>query len=158
MCVTRWVAVVGLLVCGFAKATAAQTPPATRETSCQFTAKTREIIKYGPIWRAWDDNERNAYLGGFVDGQNDTYTVFESLPELVSTSAARKEALRLQLYTLYDHDVLRPVMTDLYRDPANIFITFGAMVYIARDKVTGRDIEPMLRYSRENDCAFAKAR
>jgi hypothetical protein len=44
-------------------------------------------------------------------------------------------------------------MTALYKDPANIFITPTAMLYIAKAQLSGEDTPAMLRYSRQNDCS-----
>jgi hypothetical protein len=45
-------------------------------------------------------------------------------------------------------------MTDLYRDPANTLIQFAAMIYIARDKLDGKDVEPALRAARQTQRSF----
>jgi hypothetical protein len=49
-------------------------------------------------------------------------------------------------------------MTDLYRDPANALIRLGAMVYIARDKLSGKDVEAALRTAREKERAYPPLR
>jgi hypothetical protein len=52
----------------------------------------------------------------------------------------------------YDSDVLIPVITSLYKDPANVYIRYDSMIFIGRDKIAGKDIEPLLRNARKNDC------
>ena len=51
------------------------------------------------------------------------------------------------------NDVVRKVMTALYKDPANVFVMPTAMLYIAKAQLSGEDTAPMLRYSRQNDCS-----
>jgi hypothetical protein len=45
-------------------------------------------------------------------------------------------------------------MTALYSDPSNTYIAYGAMVYIARDKLSGKDPDTILRNARQNECAY----
>jgi hypothetical protein len=71
-------------------------------------------------------------------------------------SSARREQVRLATFTFYDEPALANVMTDLYRDPANTYIEYGAMVYVARDKLSGREVESRLRQARQSDCAFSQ--
>ena len=112
---------------------------------------TPDRINYGREWRTWTDTIRQIYVEGFMSGQADTYlAVFNDLPN------DRREPLRKALFLFHGLGPIADVMTDLYKDPANTFIRYGAMVYIARDKLSGRDVEPMLRNSRENDCSFPK--
>ncbi|HWP36684.1 MAG TPA: hypothetical protein VNL18_03930 [Gemmatimonadales bacterium] len=105
-----------------------------------------ELFNFGRQWNGWSSSFRSIYLDGFIDGQSSTYFALEGdLP------SERREALRQKTFTFYGVDAIRDVMTDLYADPANAFIRYDAMVYIARAKLDGKDVEPMLRYSREND-------
>ncbi len=108
-----------------------------------------ELFNYGRQWNAWSNVSRSIYLQGFVDGQSNTYSVLSNdLPP------ERREALRLQTFTFYSADAIRDVMTNLYSDPANTFIRSNSVVYIARDKLSGKDIEPTLRHAREADRGF----
>ena len=49
----------------------------------------------------------------------------------------------------YDNDVLSPVITSLYRDPANVYIRYESMVLIATDKIAKipKDLDAPLRVS-----------
>jgi len=111
-----------------------------------------ELVNYGKRWNAWPDSSRSVYLEGFRDGQSHTYLAF-----LNDLSPNRVEPLRLQTFTLYETTAIRDVMTNLYSDPANTYITFSAMVYVARDKLSGKDIEPMLRGARANARGYVSA-
>jgi hypothetical protein len=111
----------------------------------------KELFSYGREWSAWSNVSRSIYLEGFVDGQSNTYlAVVNDLPP------ERREPLRLQTFTLYETDSIRDVMTSLYADPANTYIRYDSMVYIARDKLNGKDIETALRHAREYDRGYVK--
>lgn len=110
----------------------------------------QSLVNFGHEWTAWSDGERSIYLEGFIDGQGHTFFLFWNV-----VSPARRAALRLQSFTFYDRNAIRDVMSSLYSDPANTYITFDAMVYIARDKLSGKDIEMNLRHARQEECAFA---
>jgi hypothetical protein len=112
-----------------------------------------ELINYGRKWNAWSNGSRSVYLEGFVDGQSHTYVLLQDdLP------AQRREPLRLQTFTFYENGTLRDVITSLYSDPANAYVTHSSMVYIARDKLGGKDIEVMLRNARQKDCGHTETR
>jgi hypothetical protein len=122
-------------------------PMSAQQNPCQ----TVDRFNFGREWRSWSGTTRNVYMDGFMSGQADTYlALVNDLP------AHRKEPLSQATFLFFDTDAIADVMTDLYKDPANAFIRFGAMVYIARDKLNGRDIEARLRYSREHDCGWSK--
>ncbi len=117
-------------------------------TSCFLAAANTsgqdELFNYGRQWNAWSNVSRSIYLQGFVDGQSNTYWVLSNdLP------SARREPLRLQTFTFYEADAIRNVMTNLNSDPANTYIRYDSMVYIGRDKLSGKDIESRLRRARE---------
>ena len=113
--------------------------------------RERDLFNYGQEWNTWSNGSRYVYLEGFVDGQSNTYAaVLGDLPQ------ERREPLRLQLFTFYGAQALRDVMTSLYADPANTFIRYDSMVYIARDKLSGKDTESMLRSAREHDRGYVK--
>jgi hypothetical protein len=110
-----------------------------------------ELFNYGREWNAWSNVSRSIYLQGFVDGQSNTYlALLNDLP------AERREPLRIQTFTFYDSAAIRDVMTNLYSDPANTYIRYDSMVYVARDKLGGKDVEPMLRRAREQDRGFLR--
>jgi hypothetical protein len=114
--------------------------------ACRPGASGLELFKYGGQWLRWTDYERDIYLEGFVDGGSTYARTFSSEQSPVLKSLVTRNLVQ------YDNDVLSPVVTSLYRDPANVYIRFDAMIFIARDKLLGKDIEAMLRYSRQNDC------
>ena len=121
----------------------------TEYSPCLSPPSGQELFNFGRQWNAWSNGSRSIYLDGFVEGQSDTYLLLEKdLPK------ERREPLKLETFTFYDSDALRDVMTSLYSDPANTYIRYGPMVYIARDKLAGKDIEPRLRLARRQDCGY----
>lgn len=125
----------------------AQQKPAT--TACQEFAKTDTLFKFGTEWLSWSENERSVYLRGLIDGNIVLlkYTFTKPEPERQQILDYFK-ATALQ----YKPDALVPVMTSLYRDPANVFIRYNSMIFIARDKLSGADVEGQLRQARQSDC------
>ncbi len=108
-----------------------------------------ELINYGRQWKGWALDTRLVYLAGYVDGGADvSVALAKYLPPMQEAN------LRKELATIYDDDVLAAVMTSLYADPANTYITHGAMVYIARDKLNRKEITEALRDARMNKRAF----
>lgn len=108
-----------------------------------------KYFNYGRLWKSWSDSVRSVYLEGFIDGHSDTFFKMS-----FSIPADKREQLKKATFTFYEDDVLRDVISDLYKDPANSFITFSAMVYIARDRLDGNDIEERLKHSRQFDLGF----
>jgi hypothetical protein len=120
----------------------AQSAPAPQQTQGSRWIR----FNCGREWRTWTDAMRQVYVNGFMSGQADTYNAVSN-----NLSSDQRESLYKATFLFYGPDAIADVMTDLYKDPANTFIRHGAMVYIARDKLSGRDVEPMLRHSREDD-------
>jgi hypothetical protein len=110
-----------------------------------------ELVNNGKEWNRWPNSFRSVYIDGFRDGQSHTYIAISS-----ELSATRREALRLETFTFYQTDALRDVMTSLYSDPANTYIGFDSMIYVARDKLSGNDIEPMLRDARQHGRTYTR--
>lgn len=49
-----------------------------------------------------------------------------------------------------DSSAIREVMTNLYADPANTYIAWDRMLYLARDKLMGKDISQALIDARKD--------
>jgi hypothetical protein len=103
------------------------------------TAQNGGPFNYGRQWNGWSPLSRSIYVLGFQSGQSRTY--FAVRPDL---PPSRLEPLRLETFTLFDGDAVSNVMASLYSDPANTYVQDDDMIYIARDKLSGKDIEPML--------------
>lgn len=110
-----------------------------------------ELVNYGRDWNRWSNAARSIYLDGFIDGQSKTYFALRAdLPP------HRQEPLRNETFTFYGNEALRDVMTSLYSDPANTYVSFGSMIYVARDKLSGKDVEPMLREARKSGRGYVR--
>jgi hypothetical protein len=72
--------------------------------------------------------------------------------------AESRERVVRKTFTFYGTNTLLDVITSLYADPANTFVTHAAMVYMARDKLAGKEIEASLRNARQNDCGAIEIR
>ena len=123
----------------------------------------KEPYNYGKIWNSWSDYTRSIYIMGLKDGLQDQIyfsfisrliieekNVFDKYlkdSEVVKTEEARNKTL--SDFIRFDDEVIRNVMTDLYEDPANTYISFYDMGGIAYRKLKGESIESLLRESRE---------
>ena len=106
-------------------------------------------FKYGDVWLGQSLETRVFWIEGFIDG---AFHLFRAWEAETHPPPSKREQMRRALLPLYDSLTLEPVMTALYKDPANVFITSTAMLYVAKAQLNGEDIAPMLRYSRQNDC------
>lgn len=110
-----------------------------------------ELVDHGRRWNSWSKLDRLIYLEGFVDGQSNTFIkVEQDLP------VDRRKPLQQQTFTLYRKGALMDVITSLYADPANTYVAPSSMVYIARDKLGGKDTEAALRDARQTGCSFVE--
>ena len=111
------------------------------------------LVNYGQRWNGWSADRHWVYLEGFIDGQSGTF--FRLSKEI---PPERVQPLREESFVVYDVGVLADVITSLYADPANTYINFESMIYIARDKLSGKDIDIRLRRAREQDRGYTKAK
>lgn len=123
----------------------------------------KEPHNYGKIWNSWSDYIRSIYIMGLKDGfqnqiyfsfiyrliieEKDVFDKFLKDSEVVKTEEARNKTL--WGFINFDDEAIRNVMTDLYKDPANIYISFYDMGGIAYRKLKGESIELLLRELRE---------
>ena len=57
--------------------------------------------------------------------------------------------IRVKTATLYDEAKLIDVISKLYEEPANSYIWFQDMVYIARDSLSGKDVTASILKARK---------
>lgn len=110
---------------------------------------------YAELWRSWGSVGREAYLDGVVDGTANAYfkagnawlgsDVFHAKPELEKVRRVRDE-----VFVRAQRPQIPAVMTDLYSDPANVYVSLIDMVFIARDKLGGKDIDRPLQEARKS--------
>jgi hypothetical protein len=118
----------------------------TSSADACITAPGMEPINSGRVWKSWNSFGRGLYLQGFQDGAFSI--VFHLGQPSVDAKTMQATALR------YDLSQIGDVMTNLYSDPANAYIGLSAMVYIARDKLDGKNAEELLVNARQNDCEY----
>ena len=111
-----------------------------------ITAPGMEPINSARLWKSWNSLGRFLYLRGFQDGASSI--VLRLGQPSVDVKTLQATALR------YDLSQIGDVMTSLYSDPANAYIGLSAIVYIARDKLDGKNAEQLLINARQNDCEY----
>ena len=102
---------------------------------------------FGKAWRTSSEVARQAYLSGFMDGADRGY---HQTLDLLGKGWTREQFMPAYEATHppYDVDVLSRVISSFYSDPANTFILRSALIDIARAKLDGKDVEPLLRAAR----------
>ena len=110
---------------------------------------------YADLWRSWGPTGREAYLDGVVDGTASAYLkagnvwlpsdVFHGRPEPEKVRRVREVVI-----VGPQRPQIPAVMTDLYSDPANAYVSLIDMLFIARDKIAGKQIEKALQEARKS--------
>lgn len=107
------------------------------------------------IWNAWTNPVKDTYLKGFQEGAvvayfkaGESWLQPGELSQKPETNKVKKA--RESIFLLLDIEVIRDVMSNLYEDPANQYVQIFDMVYIARDKLRGENIDEALRKARKN--------
>jgi chlorite dismutase len=139
-----------------------------------FSASS-EPYNYREVWNSWTDYQRYIYLWGFNDARENIWgdisniiKEFEESEELsiydikkiidltnkidlteISANITDYEELNVT-FDSPDLKVIRDVMTELYKDPANSYISFKSMVFFATDKLEGKSIESGLTEKRKS--------
>ena len=133
---------------------------------------------YAEIWNAWNDYDKYVYIWGLRDGLLERATTTSSVlthpksfddiftriflyrylgtSEEVKKEIEKIEEQREQAEDIvwefclkFDIEVIRSIVTDLYKDPANSYICISDMCYLAFWKLKGESIEPILIKLRE---------
>jgi len=130
-------------------------------TITSSTVFSDEMLDYGAMWKAWGREGQHAYLWGFIDGG--TAVMLTAMEEMISSDKQVRTAPKncgvildntgKKTATLFDEYKLIDVITNLYKDPANSYILFGDMVYIARDSLKGNDVTDALLKARKHAIA-----
>ncbi len=120
-------------------------------------------VNCGRIWNSWSNSERNIFLMGTASGMikciDDFYNSIgfhliliklnhdEKLSKLLTLSI--NENNDFLIFFSENRKVIKNAMDDLYKDPANTYIPFRDICYLAYQKLKGEDIEPLLREARK---------
>jgi hypothetical protein len=130
-----------------------------------------EHVNFADYWNVFTDYGKQAYLVGVSDGlakgfldcvNQFFYGIAPNLPEGEEGEKIRTSIpIVINEYFQYinfisgpgssNRDAIIKVITDLYKDPANVFIPIAEMSFIAYCKLKGEDIEPLLQKARELD-------
>lgn len=106
--------------------------------------------KYGEIWASLSDSQKFMYLQGYRDGINATVSVgFIFTQDCPGQPPYKMNQVSKKVLPDFDNTTITKVMTDIYKDPANVFIPFSAMVGFANNKLNGENIEEKLRTIRK---------
>lgn len=114
-----------------------------------------EMVNHAEDWLKLTPLEKRAYVAGVRDGLFHSYI---EKPErwLPPRKESRQELqkriddVRRQLLLSFPNNKqLVEVMSDLYKDPANAFIGEVVMLFIARDKLLGENVEVKLGAARK---------
>lgn len=113
-----------------------------------------DMQDYSKIWTAWGKDGQTAYIWGFIDGGG--YALQTVMSEIIASDKkggkvpkSFYENIRLKTATLYDENKIIDVITNLYKDPANSYIWFNDMLYIARDSLSGKDVSKAILEARK---------
>lgn len=104
-----------------------------------------DMQDYGKIWATWGEEGHTAYIWGFNNGKSHALIIvgneiFLSDKRGDKVPETFYENIRVQTMTLYDTNKIIDVITNLYKDPANSYIGFNNMFYIAQDSLSGKDV------------------
>lgn len=115
---------------------------------CQAMMADYDLTRFGVTWLSWTARERMIYIEGLVDGEG-------MHAEFISKQhpSAVRDAELARTAVLYDFELLGSLMTSLYGDAANVYIPRENMILIARDKIAGKDVAPLLREARRTQCS-----
>lgn len=113
-----------------------------------------EPFDYSRIWKDWGREGQDAYIWGVMDGSGKAMITL--IMEKSSADKAHKkyleglyERIRLNSAIMHNETKLIEVMSSLYRDPANSYVSMQDMLYIARDSISGKDVSKRILEARK---------
>jgi hypothetical protein len=100
-------------------------------------------MKYGDVWLSMSESARLMYLQGFKDGVNGAAITCAVIARETKCPEGKPLCLSENItkgfaYT-FDDETLAKAITEIYKDPANVFIRFPSMIAVAIDKLNGRN-------------------
>ena len=115
-----------------------------------------EPYNYGKFWNSMSDGEKCAYISGLHAGMakciGDFIEIIEpTLKDWKEEEVDKYAALVFETYHLFppDYEVRVRGIDDLYKDPANTYISIAEINILAHRKIRGEPIESLLRELRE---------
>lgn len=117
-------------------------------------AQDSGLPEYGKQWLSFSKFERTLYVNGYYDGIQEVQVISKVFVLGCDCSNTKDTAIdRLQrvFKERYDfiekgfgYSAVADVVTDLYKDPANIYINFSFIIHVAADKLSGKDVSDTL--------------
>ena len=115
-------------------------------------AEEHKAFKYGEAWLALASEAKFMFLEGYSEG------VIQGIADAHKV-ITRKDGMDMKVfqkavnlhnpYYNTDEKVLIDVMTELYKDPANVYIQYDQMIWVAKHKLDGHTIEAELTNARK---------
>jgi hypothetical protein len=107
------------------------------------------------FWRSMPKKERVGFIFGFGLGVKEGMLATVSYlhdHDLIRHGSGTNlaKALTASVDTRFSSGELEPVVTDLYKDPANALIDLNDAILIARDRLSGKDVEAAIRAARKS--------
>jgi len=121
-------------------------------SSNQTISLSQTPYNYGKMWESWPSIAQITYIEGFISGVLDgvyKYRFYKTCPNSESEYPKLPEKISEQLISTSEIEGIWKVVSDLYKDPANAYIDIDNMIYLAHDKLRGKDIEKDLQLFRE---------
>ena len=123
-----------------------------------FAASSK--YNYRDAWNSWSEHTKYVYLWGFKDGSASSITKATDL--LVAATGHKplldSEADLLLEYVegtywmkmvVFDYEVIRDVVNELYKDASNAYISFDKIIEIALENLKGNSIDELLLKERK---------
>ncbi len=110
---------------------------------------------YGQYWESLTKEMRVQYVAGFKDGMASASYHLKGKAYLDQNPKDQKHLRRSEAtiqdltHIHSDQQTLAKVMTDLYKDPANMYVPLSEMLVIAQSKIDGKPVEDMLLQQRK---------
>jgi hypothetical protein len=124
-------------------------------TTIPTPLRSDEMYNFAQWWSNLSVQAKHSYIDGVKDAVPRTYlsALNEWIPkdEQYKTSESERVSIvrRAVFLMRFTSASIVLVMTDLYKDPSNMFIDTIDMVYVARDKLNGENIEGRLTDARK---------
>lgn len=120
-------------------------------------AQNEEKFNWGELWLDMDSAQKTIFFVGIREGMS--YFILDILSDtsasgLSDLSNAKKELFTVYTWKKYDEfhenrEVLKDIITNLYKYPENSYIRFPYMIDIAIKKLKGDSIEKLLEKRRK---------
>ncbi|NIM97215.1 MAG: hypothetical protein GTO24_03730 [candidate division Zixibacteria bacterium] len=111
-----------------------------------------ERTKWGEVWNSWTELQKYLYLWGYKDGMVKSESLHNAIVLPLVSQKCPREVLSKYLEAappirdlFPDLDVLKDVMTEFYKDPANTYLEFDTILWVSHLKLNGESAESIER-------------